>query len=56
LEQATREQPDNSEVRYLLARGYQKLGRKQEAAREFKEVERLKAQANEREKERKPDQ
>jgi hypothetical protein len=40
----------------LLARGYQKLGRKQEAAREFKEVEHLKAQANEREKGRKPDQ
>jgi tetratricopeptide (TPR) repeat protein len=56
LEQATRERPDNSEARYLLARSYQKLGRKQEAAREFKEVERLKAQANEREKERKPDQ
>jgi tetratricopeptide (TPR) repeat protein len=56
LEQATRGQPDNSEARYLLARSYQKLGRKQEAAREFKEVERLKARANEREKERKPDQ
>jgi tetratricopeptide (TPR) repeat protein len=56
LERATREQPDNSEARYLLARGYQKLGRKLEAAREFKEVERLKARANEREKERKPDQ
>jgi tetratricopeptide (TPR) repeat protein len=56
LEQATREQPNNSEARYLLARGYQKLGRKQEAAREFKEVEHLKAQANEREKGRKPDQ
>ncbi|MBO0727193.1 MAG: tetratricopeptide repeat protein, partial [Blastocatellia bacterium] len=54
LERATQEQPDNSEARYLLARGYQKLGRKQEAAREFKEVERLKAQANEREKERNP--
>jgi tetratricopeptide (TPR) repeat protein len=55
LERATREQPDNSEARYLLARGYQKLGRKQEAAREFKEVERLKTQANRREKEPKPD-
>jgi len=55
LEQATRERPGDAEARYLLARGYQKLGRKQEAAREFKEVERLKARANEREKERKPD-
>jgi len=55
LEQVAREQPDNSEARYLLARGYQKLGRRQEAAREFKEVERLKARANEREKERKPE-
>ncbi len=53
LEQAVREQPDNSEARYLLARGYQRLGRKQEAAREFAAVERLKAQAHEREKERK---
>ncbi len=54
LEQATRGQPDNSEARYLLARSYQKLGRKQDAAREFAEVERLKTQAREREKERKP--
>jgi len=53
LEQALARQPENSETRYLLARGYQKLGRKQDAAREFAEVERLKAQAREREKERK---
>ena len=45
-------QPQHAETRYLLARSYQKLGRRQEAAREFAEVERLKAQ--EREKERKP--
>ena len=54
LEQAIARQPDDSEARYLLARSYQKLGRKQDAAREFAAVERLKTQAREREKERKP--
>jgi tetratricopeptide (TPR) repeat protein len=53
LETAVARQPQDSELRYLLGRGYQKLGRKQDAAREFAEVERLKAQAREREKVRK---
>ena len=50
LEHARETQPDNTNARYLLARAYQKLGRKEEATREFAEVERLKAQAREREK------
>jgi tetratricopeptide (TPR) repeat protein len=54
LERAVAQQPGNSETRYSLARSYQKLGRKQDAAREFAEVEQLKKQAREREKERKP--
>ena len=54
LEQAVAQRPENSDARYLLARGLQKLGRKADAAREFAEVERLKVQANEREKARKP--
>jgi tetratricopeptide (TPR) repeat protein len=54
LEQAVARQPLSTETRYLLARTYQKLGRKQEAAREFAEVERLKAQERERENVRKP--
>jgi tetratricopeptide (TPR) repeat protein len=54
LEEALARQPLQTETRYLLGRSYQKLGRKQEAAREFAEVERLKAQEREREKEGKP--
>ena len=53
LEQVVARQPENSDARYLFARGLQKLGRKEDAAREFAEAERLKAQANEREKVRK---
>jgi Tfp pilus assembly protein PilF len=50
LEQAIARQPLNSEAHYQLARSYQKAGRKQEAAREFAEVERIKAQERDREK------
>ena len=35
--------PDDPDNRYLLARVYQRLGRGEEAAREFAEVQRLKA-------------
>jgi cytochrome c-type biogenesis protein CcmH/NrfG len=49
LEPAAARQPSHAETRYLLARGYQKLGRTQESAREFAEVKRLKAQEQERE-------
>jgi predicted Zn-dependent protease len=55
LKRAAIRQPENAETRYLLARSLQKLGRKAEAAREFAEVNRLKAQARENEKQRKPD-
>src|SRR5215471_12038113 len=52
LEAAVARQPQESEPHYLLARGYQKLGRNQDAAREFAEVQRLKAGEREREKAR----
>ena len=50
LEQATRARPDNVEARYLLARGYQKLGRKQDAAREMDEVKKLRDAEREKQK------
>src|SRR5260370_19861834 len=42
LERVIARRPQNSEPRNLLARSYQTLGRKQEAAREFAEFERRK--------------
>ena len=43
LEAAVARDPDDPDNRYLLARVYQRLGRREEAAREFAEVQRLKA-------------
>jgi tetratricopeptide (TPR) repeat protein len=44
LEFAASKKPDDHEIRYTLARVYQQLGRKEDAAREFAEVQRLKAE------------
>lgn len=43
LEKARSLKPDDSELRLLLAKAYQKAGRKEDAAREFAEVKKLKA-------------
>ncbi len=43
LEFAVAKKPDDPERRYLLARVYQQLGRREDAAREFAEVQKLKA-------------
>ncbi len=43
LEFAVSKKPDDHERRYLLARVYQQLGRREDAAREFAEVQKLKA-------------
>jgi len=44
LESSTRRNPQDTETRYVLARLYQKLGRREEAAKEFAEVQRLKTE------------
>jgi tetratricopeptide (TPR) repeat protein len=44
LEFAATKKPNDHELRYTLARVYQQLGRKEDAAREFAEVQRLKAE------------
>jgi len=44
LEFAAAKNPADQETRYTLARVYQQLGRREEAAREFAEVERLKSE------------
>jgi tetratricopeptide (TPR) repeat protein len=44
LEFAASKKPADHELRYTLARVYQQLGRKEDAAREFAEVHRLKAE------------
>ena len=44
LESSTRRNPQDTETRYVLARLYQKLGRRDEAAKEFAEVQRLKTE------------
>lgn len=44
VEAAVKANPTEHEQRYLLARIYQQLGRKADAAREFAEVQRLKAE------------
>ncbi len=43
LERAVKQDATDPEKRYLLARAYQQLGRREEAAREFAEVQKLKA-------------
>ncbi len=50
LESAVANDPADSEKRYLLARVYQQLGRRKDAARELAEVQRLKNKALEQEK------
>jgi tetratricopeptide (TPR) repeat protein len=44
LEFAVAKKPDDQETRYTLARVYQQLRRREDAAREFAEVERLKSE------------
>lgn len=44
VELGVKGRPTDHELRYLLARIYQQLGRKNEAAREFAEVQKLKAE------------
>jgi len=44
LEFAASKKPDDQELRYTLARVYQQLGRRDDAAREFAEVERIKSE------------
>ena len=44
LEFAAAKKTDDPELRYTLARVYQQLGRREDAAREFAEVERLKSE------------
>jgi len=52
LEIAVEADPTASTKRYLLARAYQRLERREEAAREFAEVQKLKDQARDAEKDR----
>ncbi|MCI0662814.1 MAG: tetratricopeptide repeat protein [Acidobacteria bacterium] len=54
LEFAVAKKPENTEVRYQLARIYQQLGRREDAAREFAEVEKLKAKKLESDRARTP--
>jgi Flp pilus assembly protein TadD len=56
LEFAVSKKPADHELRYVLARVYRQLGRKEDAAREFAEVQRLKAEQVKRERDsiRKP--
>ncbi len=54
LELAIRQRPDYVEAHYLLGRTYQRLGRKDEAAQQFADVDRLKAKDREREGHMKP--
>lgn len=54
LEYAIKENPGDTERRYLLARIYQQLGRREDAAREFAEVQRLKARQLEQDRARTP--
>lgn len=49
LQQVVAKRPTDDQTRYLLARAYQKLGRRQDAAREFAEVARLKSEKRDRE-------
>ena len=54
LETAIAKDPSDPDKRYLLARVYQALGRRQDAAREFAEVQRLKAKQLETDRARTP--
>jgi len=54
LEIAISKRPDYVEAHYLLGRTYQRMGRKEDAARQFADVDRLKAEDRDREKEPKP--
>ncbi|MBO0723150.1 MAG: tetratricopeptide repeat protein, partial [Blastocatellia bacterium] len=54
LELAVSKKPDDPEIRYTLARVYQQLGRREDAAREFAEVQRLKAKKLEEDRARSP--
>ncbi|MDQ3255005.1 MAG: tetratricopeptide repeat protein, partial [Acidobacteriota bacterium] len=56
LESAVRQDPTDPDKRYLLARVYQTLGRRQDATREFAEVQRLKARQLETDRVRTPKQ
>jgi Flp pilus assembly protein TadD len=49
VDKAARQDPLDTENRYLRARIYQRLGRAQDAKREFAEVEQLKTKARSRE-------
>lgn len=54
LEFTVSKKPNDHEQRYLLARVYQQLGRREDAAREFAEVQRLKAKQLESDRARAP--
>jgi len=54
LETAIAKDSSDPDKRYLLARVYQTLGRRQDAAREFAEVQRLKAKQLETDRARTP--
>jgi Flp pilus assembly protein TadD len=54
LEFAVSKNPVDSERRYLLARIYQQLGRREDAAREFAEVQKLRAKQLEQDRARTP--
>ncbi len=54
LQFAVAKDPQDPDKRYQLARAYQQLGRREDAAREFAEVQRLKAQQLEKDRARTP--
>jgi predicted Zn-dependent protease len=54
LEFAAAKKPDDQESRYTLARVYQRLGRREDAAREFAEVERIKSEQLQKDRSRTP--
>lgn len=56
LEFAAAKKPADHEARYTLARVYQRLGRREDAAREFAEVERLKSEQLQKDRARTPKQ
>ena len=56
LELAVKGDPKDPDKRYLLGRGYQQVGRREDAAREFAEVQRLKADQLEHDRARTPKQ
>jgi tetratricopeptide (TPR) repeat protein len=56
LEMAVIKKPEDHELRYLLARVYQQLGRREDAAREFAEVQKLKAKKLQEDRARAPKQ